>query len=67
MTDEELEYASAVDGELAAVAACLRRALADVEAVVRSDALPLTKIDQVGALLEELGDDLERCVDRFLP
>lgn len=48
---------------LMTIAAYLRAAAEDVEAVARADYTPLTKADKVGATLEDLGDNLERCVD----
>lgn len=48
---------------LMTIAAYLREAAADVEAVARADYTPLTKSDKVGAVLEELGESLERCID----
>lgn len=48
---------------LMTIAAYLRAAAEDVESVARADYTPLTKADKVGATLEDLGDNLERCVD----
>ena len=61
--DEDLLAELQTDASLRAIAACLRRALEDVEAVLQSDDTPLTKVDRVARILEELGDLLESCAD----
>ncbi|HOQ99168.1 MAG TPA: hypothetical protein PLJ35_10155 [Anaerolineae bacterium] len=65
MQDEDLQEDIATQTVLATIAAYLRAAAEEVEAVARTDYTPLTKADKVGAVLEELGDSLERCIDWF--
>lgn len=65
MQDEERQEDEATQTVLTTIAAYLRAAAEDVEAVARADYTPLTKADKVGAVLEDLGDSLERCIDWF--
>ncbi len=60
---EDLLAEAQTDACLRAIAACLRRAHEDVEAVLRSEDTPLTKVDRVAGILEQLGDLLESCAD----
>jgi hypothetical protein len=63
LLDEDLLAEVQTDACLRAIAACLRRAQEDVEAVIQSQDTPLTKIDRVAGILEQLGDLLESCAD----
>jgi len=65
MLDEDELEDRETNTVLMTIAAYLRAAAEDVEAVARADYTPLTKADKVGATLEELGDNLERCIDWF--
>ncbi len=63
MLDEDALIDAETQTVLLTIAAYLREAAVDVEAVARADYTPLTKCDKVGALLEELGESLERSID----
>ncbi len=63
MLDEDAVMDAETQTVLMTIAAYLRAAADDVEAVAHADYTPLTKADKVGAVLEELGDSLERCID----
>ncbi len=63
MWDEDLRLEAETEASLRAIAACLRRALEDVEAALGPGATPLAKVDRAAAALEELGDNLESVVD----
>jgi len=64
MEDEDALVDAEMRTALMTVAAYLRAAAEDVEALARADYAPLTKSDKVGAVLEELGESLERSIDR---
>jgi predicted RNA-binding protein associated with RNAse of E/G family len=65
MADEDRLADAETRTVLMTMAAYLRAAAEEVEAVARADYTPLHKSDKVGAVLEELGESLERCIDGF--
>ena len=63
MPDDDLLAEAETDASLRAIAACLRRALEEVEAALNSDDTPLRKVARTAGALEDLGDSLDRCAD----